>query len=198
MAMFLWSLFLLIARGTGALFIFSGISKLVTRTNFRQTLNGLHFLPPRTIPLIANLLPWLEVGIGSLLVLGAFTRYVTWGALALLLAFSLVAVAALVQGVAVPCACFGEFSSHPLSWRTVTRNVFFALLLLPLVATARLSPWSWDAIRSGTEKRWDVALIGSFPIAIAVIAVLIVAAQRTLAGISAGFATPRRKDASYE
>lgn len=198
MAMFLWSLLLLIARGTGALFIFSGISKLVTRTNFRQTLNGLPFLPPRTIPLIENLLPWLEVGIGSLLVLGAFTRYVTWGALALLFAFSLVAVSALVRGVAVPCACFGEFSSHPLSWRTVIRNVFFALLLLPLVFMTRLSPWSWDAIRSGTESTWDVALVGSFPIAIALIAVLVAAAQRTLVGISTGFATHHREERLHE
>lgn len=198
MATPLWTLFLLIARGTGALFIFSGISKLIARATFRQTLNGLSFLPSRSIAPTAMILPWLEIGIGSLLILGVLTRYITWGALALLIAFSLVAVGAVLRGVAVPCACFGEFSAHPLSWRTVARNALFAMLLLPLTFTVRSSPWSWDAIRSGTEARGDVALIGSVPIAVAVVAILVAAAQRMLAGISASLATPRRKDASYE
>src|SRR5579872_5520907 len=114
---------LLIARAAGALFIFSGVSKLVSRYAFLASLRAL-FLPSLIIAPVAAVLPWLEVMIGSLLVMGFLALYTAWVSLALLLTFSLVAIVAIVRGVDVPCSCFGTTSRAPLSWKTLVRNLF--------------------------------------------------------------------------
>src|SRR5579883_1937727 len=97
---------LLLARSVGALFVFSGVNKLMSQPSFLTSLQALPFLPLWGARLIVAVLPWLEVVIGSLLVMGFLVSYATLASFTLLLAFSFVAVIAEVCGLDVPCACF--------------------------------------------------------------------------------------------
>jgi len=177
---------LLIARVTGALFIFSGVSKLMARAAFVASLHALPFVPLWSVAGVSTILPWVEIGVGSALVMGLLVPYVGGAALALLLVFTLVAIMAVVRGLDVPCSCFGATSGAPLSRRTVARNGLFALLLLPLVMTNRPSPVSLDALRSrsGGPSLMDVILMILLPVCLAIVAVTIVAAQHTLEQLS--------------
>jgi uncharacterized membrane protein YphA (DoxX/SURF4 family) len=145
-------------------------------------LRGLSFLPGWSVALAVGVLPWLEVAIGSALVMGLFAPYAARRSLALLLAFSLVAVVAMARGLDVPCSCLGAASQSPFSWRTVVRNVLLALLVLPLVIISRPSPLSADAIRVGAANRSveDVLLLTSFPLSVVAVTYLIATVQRTL------------------
>lgn len=180
------TLLLLAARATGAIFIFSGVSKLLAQHDFLASLRALPFLSARSAVLVVTILPWVEVALGSALIIGLWTLYVAWVALALLLIFSLVALVAVVRGLYVPCSCFGATSQGALSSKTVVRNLLLALLLLPLIAAPHPTPLSVDAMLSTAAGRspTDLALITSLPLCIAGVAALIATAQRTLARLS--------------
>ncbi len=182
----LLTLILVFARATGALFIFSGVQKIVSRYAFETTLRSLPFLPPWSATFVVSVLPWLEITLGSALVTGFLTSYAVRVLLALLLVFTLTAVVAVMRGVNVPCSCFGAASQAPLSWRTMVRNLFIALLLLPLVFADRPLPMSVDAMLRSSVNRSivDAMLLASFPICVAGIAILVAVAQTTLAQLS--------------
>lgn len=173
---------LLLSRATGALFIFSGVGKLLARHAFLTTLRALPFLPSRSVAFVVTMLPWMAIVLGSALVMGLWTLSAAWMSLALLLGFSLVALVTVARGLDVPCSCFGAASPAPLSWKTVVRNAILAVLLLPLLVINRPSPLSMDALLDnvGTRSLTDVLLIIAVPIGVVGVTVLIATAQRTL------------------
>lgn len=180
------SLLLLIARGTGALFIFSGVSKFMARTAFHNTLSSLPFLPSRIAPFVVVTLPGVEIAIGGALITGILTRYSAIVALALLLVFTLVAVFTVAHGLSIPCSCFGTTSTTPLSRKTVVRNTLLALPLVPLALLNRPSPLSVDALPSyHTNRSVDNVAILLLLLACTIgAAVLIATAQKTLTKIT--------------
>ncbi len=182
------TLLLFVARAAGALFIFSGVGKLMGRRAFMTSLRALPFVPPWGVALVAAGLPWVEIVLGSALLMGFFALYAAWLSLALLLAFSLVAISAVARGMDVPCSCFGKASQAPISMRTVVRNAFFALLLLPLVLANRPAPVSMDALLNEAIPRSrslaDTVLLLGVPLCVAGIAAIVAVAQRTLKGLS--------------
>src|SRR5215204_710994 len=59
------------------------------------------------------------------------------GALLLLLTFIGGMIWQMAQGRAPDCHCFGQIHSEPVSWKTLARNIGFAILALTLVARGR-------------------------------------------------------------
>lgn len=168
-------LLLLIGRATGALLIFSGVGKLVWRQSFLISLQALSFLPRWVVTLVVTILPWFELAIGSMLVTGLFAPYAAGVALALLLAFSITAIVAVMRGMNVPCSCFGAASQSPLSWGTVLRNTFLGVLLLPLILMGHASPVSMSAMLGSSMhgSLTDMMLIASVPLCLALAAIVI-------------------------
>lgn len=83
---------------------------------------------------LAVALPWVEVGLGALLVADVGGRATAAAALALLVAFT-VAVAVQVRGGRrVACACFGQLSRGPVGPATIVRNL--ALVAVAAVGVA--------------------------------------------------------------
>ena len=108
--------------------------------------------------LLAWAVPFLELGVGVLLILTP-----GWGgvaAFALLLAFTVVLITTIRSGRLVPCRCFGGTSDEPVSWAQVVRNVW----LLGLAVIASLA----GSLQRPTFIQLVVALviIGVGPIAI--------------------------------
>lgn len=93
--------------------------------------------------LAARLLPWLEAGLGSALILG-FARDVTaLGAGGLLTGFGVVMAHSLSAGRRHPCGCGGDRRPTFISWTLVTRN---GVLVAALTAAelARTAPSAWS------------------------------------------------------
>ena len=84
---------------------------------------------------VARILPFVEVVLGALLLVGIGEPWTVVAAAVVLLAFTGVLVLRLAQGRRVPCACFGT-ARRPISWWTVGRNVaLLAVAGLALVAS---------------------------------------------------------------
>lgn len=114
----------------GVVFVWAGVSKLQARGQWQIQAGNLG------APVwAAKPLPYLELVLGTALVLGRWQVVAVPAALVLLGAFTALIARNLVVGRRPPCACFGVRSVRPISWFSVARNfVFMALLLVALLA----------------------------------------------------------------
>jgi uncharacterized membrane protein YphA (DoxX/SURF4 family) len=83
---------------------------------------------------VAMFVPWAELLIGSLTLLGAFRPWSVVAAALLLLAFTALIILRILDGSRPPCACFGTRSDRPLGGEHVARNV-------ALLASAAVAIW---------------------------------------------------------
>jgi hypothetical protein len=75
--------------------------------------------------LIANVVPFVEIGLGAALLVQWQRHVVAWGAVALFAAFTALLGLRLAQGQRPPCACFGSLSSRPIGAAQIGRNAVF-------------------------------------------------------------------------
>jgi uncharacterized membrane protein YphA (DoxX/SURF4 family) len=92
----------------GAVFIYSAWSKLRDPwALFGMSIDSYHALPAWAVEWVARTLPWIELAIGVLLVIGRWMRTATVAASALLLVFFGLMVRAFAKGMEINCGCFG-------------------------------------------------------------------------------------------
>lgn len=112
----------------GAVFLFSGILKVAAPREWRAQAAGLG-VPTA----IAMVVPFVELVLGALLVSQIARQVVAACAAALLVAFTVLLIVRLRQGLRPPCACFGALSSKPIGWGNVVRNAVFLALAAVVV-----------------------------------------------------------------
>jgi uncharacterized membrane protein YphA (DoxX/SURF4 family) len=112
----------------GAVFLASGASKLVGREQWRRA--ALEFGAPR---LLVPVLPWVELMLGALLLVGGATPLIPVLALLVLAVFTVAIARKLDAGEHPECACFGGWSTAPLSrWHLVRNAGLMALAVLAM------------------------------------------------------------------
>ena len=111
----------------GIAFVVAGGSKLAARESWPAQARGLG-APTWTIPLV----PWVELVIGSLLIVQLFRTPMAVAAAVLLSVFTFLIVRKIAAGERPPCACFGAWSAKPIGVGHVVRNG--ALMVLAVVA----------------------------------------------------------------
>src|SRR4051794_41620477 len=100
----------------GAVLLLSGAAKLAAGPRWAAQAGALG-APAMAVPVV----PWVEVGLGALLVTGVGRPVVAVAAAALLGAFTVLLLVRLVQGRRPPCACFGAWSTRPVGFGSVAR-----------------------------------------------------------------------------
>ena len=111
----------------GLAFVVAGGSKLAARESWPVQARGLG-APRWTIPLV----PWVELGIGALLIVQFLVVPMAVAAALLLVVFTVMIVRKIAAGEHPPCACFGAWSSKPIGWGHIGRNA--TLMVLAVVA----------------------------------------------------------------
>jgi len=112
----------------GAVFLASGASKLVGQEQWRRSAAA--FGAPR---LVVPVLPWVELMLGALLLVRDGSPLIPLLALGVLGVFTIVIARQLADGKHPECACFGAWSTAPLSRWHIVRNVgLMALAVLAL------------------------------------------------------------------
>jgi uncharacterized membrane protein YphA (DoxX/SURF4 family) len=105
---------------------------------FALSIDSYRLLPQWAVLSIARTLPWFELLLGVLLILGYQLRLVSAMASALLLTFFAVMVRSYAKGLGIDCGCFGV--GEALSARTLLRDgLLLAASLLVCVSAFRLS-----------------------------------------------------------
>ena len=92
----------------GATFIVSGAGKLPERAEFVTQCQQLHLLPDVLARFYGSGLPWVEVIVGSFLLLGLVSRFAS--VIGMLTALSCIIANSIIlyRGVNMECGCFGE------------------------------------------------------------------------------------------
>lgn len=91
----------------GAMLFYAGFSKLGALSTFADAIANYRVLPAQMTTAIAVVLPWWEITIGILLVLGLWQRAAALLALLLFTIFALAAGSAVLRGLDIRCGCFG-------------------------------------------------------------------------------------------
>jgi putative oxidoreductase len=97
----------------GAVFVYASADKILNPEEFARIIYRYHLVGPNQVvgPLLANLiavtLPWVELLLGILLILGAWRREAALLAGVLLVSFVLAVASTMVRGIDVEnCGCF--------------------------------------------------------------------------------------------
>ena len=120
----------LIRLGLGGLLLWSGIAKARYPYDFLAAVYSYQLVGPGVGLVIAGVLPWLEMLLGSCLLAGFFTEGSMLLALTLMAAFTGAVASAWFRGLAITCGCFGDHAGT-IDGSTVIRSI--ALLLLTLL-----------------------------------------------------------------
>jgi putative oxidoreductase len=114
----------------GAVFIYAAYTKLrQSWLLFALSIDSYQLLPDWAVFALARTLPWLELGLGVLLIAGVWLRYLSVLAAAILATFFTVMVISYFRGAGIDCGCFGV--GEPLSAKTLIRD---GILLAAAVA----------------------------------------------------------------
>ncbi|MEX2274381.1 MAG: MauE/DoxX family redox-associated membrane protein [Actinomycetota bacterium] len=142
----------------GGLLLWAGIGKAFDRQGSILAVNGYDVLPEAFVEPVAIILPWLEILLGVLLVLGLFTRAAGIASATLMGVFIAGMLQARARGLQIDCGCFGGGGAgEGVSWFDVLRDVplFAAGVFL---AIRPEGPWRLDTYFR-TEERHDDDLV---------------------------------------
>jgi putative oxidoreductase len=106
----------------GAIFVYAAYAKLHFNGAwhlrdyyffFAMGIDSYKMMPLTVVEWMAKILPWVELGLGTLLIIGAGVRWVGIAASALLVVFMIALAHAAMGGLEINCGCFGNNSVKP-------------------------------------------------------------------------------------
>lgn len=93
--------------GLAAVWLFSGVPKALDPDQTHVAVRAYDVLPPLGVELVAGILPWLEIALAVLLLLGLGTRVAAVVSGLLLVVFVAGVTQAWARGLTIGCGCFG-------------------------------------------------------------------------------------------
>ncbi len=123
--------------GLGLLFIYAGFTKLYPPENrllFEMAVSAYQILPVPGVIAVARVLPWFEIALGLLLLVGWKLRYFATVAAVLLGIFIGAMTITYLRGIEADCGCFGL--GEPITPKTLLRDTGILLLAVFLAVRA--------------------------------------------------------------
>ena len=93
--------------GLAVVWLLSGVPKALDPDQTYVAVRAYQVLPPPGVELVAAILPWLEIALAVLLLLGLGTRAVAAVSAGLLVVFIVGVTQAWARGLSIDCGCFG-------------------------------------------------------------------------------------------
>lgn len=111
----------------GVAFAYAGAAKAIDPQHFADSIATFQLLPRSMISIVALVLPFLEIVVGTALIIGWQLRLIAPLVFAMIAVFSLAILSAIARGIQVECGCFGEGTPAPWSnWYALGRNALLA------------------------------------------------------------------------
>jgi len=128
----------LLARlGLAAVWFLSGFPKAADPVQTRVAVDAFDVLPESLVPPVAMVLPYVEIALGLLLLLGMVTRWAALASAMLLVVFIAGVVQAMARGLSIDCGCFGGGGQvdpgQTAYWQEILRDTGFLALAVYLV-----------------------------------------------------------------
>jgi putative oxidoreductase len=130
----------------GAVFVYAAYTKLrQSWLLFALSIDSYQLLPEWAVLAVARTLPWLELTLGALLIIGLWLRYTSLIVSAILTLFFSVMLVSYWRGNGIDCGCFGV--GEALTLRTLARDgVLLIAAITLMVTTWRSGPTHANAI----------------------------------------------------
>ncbi|TVR31657.1 MAG: hypothetical protein EA390_06020 [Balneolaceae bacterium] len=118
----------------GALLIIAGYLKVQDNTALFESVAYIAWIPIGLKSLVIDLLPWVEILVGGLLVVNVMGKLVIPAAALIYMSFFLFAIYGMGTGIEGDCGCFGDPESGSIlvtllgsefGWKMVIRNGIF-------------------------------------------------------------------------
>lgn len=139
----------------GVVLLVAGGLKIGNPLGAARAVQAYDVLPFEMARYVGYALPWLEVMMGILLILGLFTRISAWVGTLLMFAFVIGISQAWARGLTIDCGCFGgggEVTAAETKYgREILRDLGFALCGVWLIVRPR-STYSLDRTLFGDTK----------------------------------------------
>ena len=120
------------------LLLWAGLAKAFDRQGSILAVEAYDVLPQSLVRPAAAILPWVEIGVGTLLLLGLFVRFAGAATAVLSAAFIAAMAQAKARGLAIDCGCFGGGGpGDGVSWWDIARDVPILVCSLYLAARPR-------------------------------------------------------------
>lgn len=111
----------------GAVFVYAGAVKIFDPVGFAVDIDNYRMMPAEAINLMAITLPWIEVVVGLLLVVGVWVKSSAWIVSLLLIMFLIAISQALARGLNIDCGCFGTLDARKIGlWALIQDLVMLA------------------------------------------------------------------------
>ena len=127
--------------GLAAVWLASGAIKAADPLQSEVAVRAYQLLPESLVSPVATTLPFLEIGLGLLLLLGVGVRPVAVASVALLAVFLAGVASSWARGLSIDCGCFGGGGAADVGaldyLAEIARDVGFVLPALWLVARPR-------------------------------------------------------------
>lgn len=131
----------------GLIFIYASLDKIDKPPQFARSVLNYEFFPVWTVNLIAIIVPWLELIVGTLLVIGLFTMASNTIVFGMLIFFFVLIASALARGLEIDCGCFAaSLEGQVMDWTYLLRDIGFILCSL-VVYTMRKQILALDSLR---------------------------------------------------
>lgn len=92
----------------GGLFVYAGALKAIDFSATMQAVENFHLVPHFAIPLVAILLPAIEICAGGMLLFKVHQKFASLVIAALILVFCVALISGWVRGLDISCGCFGK------------------------------------------------------------------------------------------
>jgi uncharacterized membrane protein YphA (DoxX/SURF4 family) len=126
----------------GLVFLVSGLGKVFERERTVQTVIAYNVLPEFLARIYGLLLPWGELALAGLLLIGLLTKSAAFLLALLLISFAIAVSVNLARGREMDCGCFGRVVREKISWRTLVRIA----VLLALAINVRMGDRQYFAL----------------------------------------------------
>jgi len=127
--------------GLAAVFLVSGYLKASDLDQTYVAVNAYQVLPKPAVEVVAVVLPWFELALGVLLLLGVGVRIIAVISALLLLTFMAGVTQAWARGLSIDCGCFGgggDVAADKTSYGTeLLRDTGFMILAVWLIVRPR-------------------------------------------------------------
>ena len=116
----------------GGVLIAAGWLKAFNTAEAENAVRAYQVLPLPVADFVGISLPWIEIGIGILLILGVVTRSAAIAGGAIMVIFIIAIAQAGLRGLSIDCGCFGGGGAvepgQTKYLQEIARDIFFALL----------------------------------------------------------------------
>jgi uncharacterized membrane protein YphA (DoxX/SURF4 family) len=135
------------------LLLWAGIAKALDHQGSILSVDGYAVFPDPVVRIVAAVLPWLEIAIATLLILGLFVRFAGVATAVLTLMFIAGMAQAKARGLEIDCGCFGAGGAGDgVSWWDILRDIPIVLAGMYLALRPE-GPWQLDTV---FEEKEDV------------------------------------------